>query len=321
MPNIVTLDSLKQMMPEADQWPQGEDWGMHDFTAKGAQNGAAYQELIEKSYGPASNAADWDELAQFENYDGYRAMFEAQSKNRMGLLLWMSHPSWPSFVWQTYDYDLEPTAAYFGAKKASEPLHIQWNPLTDDVEVVNYSAGNVSGLAAQAEILNLDGSIAWQKTATTDSTEDSVTRPIRIEYPSSGLTAVHFIRLKLTRDHETVSENFYWRGLEDGNFRALRDLPKVTLEASTRVERQSSRWVLITVLNNSGSQPALMVRVKAVREKSGDRILPALYSDNYIALMPGEKRTIQTQLEDADTRGERPRIVIEGFNLAAVAER
>jgi hypothetical protein len=36
--------------------------------------------------------------------------------------------------------------------------------------------------------------------------------------------------------------------------------------------------------------------------------------------MPGEKRTIQTELEDADTRGERPRIVIEGFNLAGMSE-
>ena len=60
-------------------------------------------------------------------------MFEAQSKNRMGLLIWMSHPSWPTFVWQTYDYFFEPTAAYFCAKKGSEPLHIQWNPSTDAI--------------------------------------------------------------------------------------------------------------------------------------------------------------------------------------------
>jgi hypothetical protein len=58
-----------------------------------------------------------------------------------------------------------------------------------------------------------------------------------------------------------------------------------------------------------------MVRVKAVREKSGDRILPALYDDNYVALMPGEKRTIRTELENEDTRGERPRIVVDGFNV------
>jgi len=42
--------------------------------------------------------------------------------------------------------------------------------------------------------------------------------------------------------------------------------------------------------------------------------LPALYSDNYIALMPGERRVIRTTLDNADTRGEPPRIVIEGFN-------
>jgi hypothetical protein len=58
-----------------------------------------------------------------------------------------------------------------------------------------------------------------------------------------------------------------------------------------------------------------MVRVRAVREKSGDRILPVIYSDNYIALMPGERQTIRTELEHADTRGETPRIVVEGFNV------
>jgi hypothetical protein len=33
--------------------------------------------------------------------------------------------------------------------------------------------------------------------------------------------------------------------------------------------------------------------------------------------MPGESRTVKTELEDADTRAERPRITIEGFNLAS----
>jgi hypothetical protein len=59
-----------------------------------------------------------------------------------------------------------------------------------------------------------------------------------------------------------------------------------------------------------------MVRLKAVREKSGDRILPAIYSDGYVALMPGEKRAITTEVYAADTRGEKPRIVVEGFNVA-----
>ena len=313
MPNIMTMDSLRDTMPAAAMWPQGDMWGLHDFSLTGAQGGASFRERIEKSYGGASSAAEWVTLAQFVNYEGHRAMFEAQSKNRMGLLIWMSHPTWPSFVWQTYDYFFEPTAAYFGCKKASEPLHIQWNPATDDVEVVNYSGGDARGLTASIQILNIDGSPQWQKTAALDSPEDSTASPIRIEYPA-GLSAVHFLRLKLMRGDSAVSENFYWRGVDEGNYRAIRDLPKVKLEASTKVDRNGGRWLLTTELRNPSSAPALMVRLKPVRETSGDRILPAILSDNFIALMPGERRSISIELDNADTRGEKPRVVVEGFN-------
>ncbi len=313
MPNIVTLDSLALMMPEAGMWPQGRMWGLHDFCGKGAQGGTSFLDRIRASYGGADNAADWLQLAQFVNYEGYRAMFEAQSRNRMGLLIWMSHPAWPSLVWQTYDYYLEPTAAYFGAKKASEPLHIQWNPLAESIEVVNYSGGNARGLSAHVEILNIDASLQWEQTVSVDSAEDSTVSPIKMEYPA-GLTAVHFLRLELKRASEIISQNFYWRGLQEGDYRALRDLPKARLEASTLEERRGGRWRLTTELFNSSKTPALLVRLKAVREHSGDRILPALYSDNYISLMPGERRTIWTELQVADTRGEQPRIVVTGFN-------
>ena len=319
MPNIVTLDSLRLMMPERAMWPQGDMWGIHDFSLQGAQGGKSFLDRIEKSYGGADNVADWVGLAQFVNYEGYRAMFEAQSKNRMGLLIWMSHPAWPSFVWQTYDYYFEPTAAYFGIKKASEPLHIQWNQATDNIEVVNYNAGEVRGLSAQVQILNMDGSMQWEKTAAVDSPEDSVLAPIRMEYPSS-LSAVHFLRLRLTREDKLVSENLYWRGTEEGNYRALRTLPKANLELMTVIEPEGGRWLITTEVRNVSQSPALMVRLKAMREKSRDRILPAIYSDNYFALMPGERRTIVTEVEYADARGENPRVDVEGFNVGTVKE-
>jgi hypothetical protein len=105
------------------------------------------------------------------------------------------------------------------------------------------------------------------------------------------------------------------------NLTAIRQLPKVKVEASTTTEQKGGRWFLTTELHNASSAPALMVRVKAVRSTSGDRILPAIYSDNYVALMPGEKRTIKTELENADTRGERPRVIIEGFNVEKPAAK
>ena len=319
MPNIVTMDSLKAMMPAAAMWPQGRMWGLHDFCLNGAQGGASFRERIDKSYGGADNASDWVSLAQWVNYEGYRAMFEAQSRNRMGLLLWMSHPAWPSFVWQTYDYYFEPTAAYFGSKKGAEPLHIQWNPLTESVEVVNYSGGRAPRLTAQVQILNMDGAVKWEKAVSVDSAEDSTESCIRMQYPA-GLSAVHFLRLKLMRGAAVVSENFYWRGLVEGDYRALRTLPKATVEIATRVERQGERWRLTSELHNVSASPALMVMLKMVREKSGDRILPAFYSDNYVNLMPGERRTIVAEVDHADTRGERPQAIAGGFNCGAARE-
>ena len=103
--------------------------------------------------------------------------------------------------------------------------------------------------------------------------------------------------------------------------RAIRNLAKVPLQIKTTVTKQTGNWILNTEISNASSQPALMVRLKTVREKSGDRILPAYYSDNYIALMPGETRAILTQIDDADTRGERPRIVVDGFNVSEVSEK
>jgi Glycosyl hydrolase 2 galactose-binding domain-like/Exo-beta-D-glucosaminidase Ig-fold domain/Glycosyl hydrolases family 2/F5/8 type C domain len=317
MQNIPPIESVRLMMPKNALWPQGLDWGLHDFCLQGAANGASYRSIIENGYGGSTGVDEWVSLAQFVNYEGYRAMFEGQSKKRMGLLIWMSHSCWPSFVWQTYDYYFEATAAYFGAKKGCEPLHIQWNPVTESIEVVNYSGGNFQGLSAHVQILNMDGTQQWMKAASLDSKEDSTVSCVKMEYPA-GLTAVHFLRLGLTHQGRVISRNFYMRPREVGNYRAVRELPRVNLVASTGIQRQDGRWILATKLHNPSSHPALMVRLKAVREKTGDRILPAIYSDNYLALMPGEMEGIRVELADADTRGERPQIVVEGFNVGEV---
>jgi Exo-beta-D-glucosaminidase Ig-fold domain/F5/8 type C domain/Glycosyl hydrolases family 2 len=308
-PNIPPIESVRLMMPESALWPQALDWGLHDFCLQGAQGGAGFRSIIDNSYGGATTAEEWIRLAQFANYESYRAMFEAQSHYRMGIFLWMSHPCWPSFVWQTYDYYFEPTAAYFGCKKGSEPLHIQWNRSNETIEVVNYSAGNVAGLTAQVEVLNMDGTSKWKNTAVLDSREDSTSPCMQMEYPSD-LSAVHFLRLTLTRGSEAVSTNFYLRGLQEDDYRAIRELPDIQVQSQTTVERRNDHWHLSTELHNNTTSPALMVRLKAVREKSGDRILPAIYSDNYIALMPGESRVILTEVNEADTRGEQPTIVV-----------
>jgi hypothetical protein len=311
-PNVPEMTSLARTLPAELQWPMGDSWKLHDFHPKNP-----FKDAVEQEYGGAETMADWDELAQFVDYNAYRGMFESQSKDRYGLLIWMSHPAWPSLLWQTYDYFFDTDAGYFGAKKAAEPLHIQWNAATDFAEVVNYSAGDRTGLTAHAEVLDLNGAVKWERTATLDSREDSTQTPIKMEFPA-GISATHFIRLTLLQGSSVVSRNFYWHSLEGEDFRGIRSLPRFSIEAKTRVRRNGSQWEVETELSNDTNVPELMVRVKVVREKSGDLIVPAIYDDNYIALMPGERRTIHVVVEDADTRGERPRVVVKGYNVGGV---
>ncbi len=315
-PCIPPIESVRAMMPESAIWPQGLDWGLHDFTLQGAQGGTAFRTLIDENYGGATDGEEWIALAQFVNYEAYRAIFEAQSKYRQGTLLWMSHSCWPSFVWQTYDWYFEPTSAYFGSKKGSEPLHIQWNSYTETIEVVNYSAGNVPNLTAQVEILNMDGKSMSMKSAQLASAEDSVSTPMQMEYPE-GLSSVHFLRLTLTQNGTVRSTNFYLRGKEQGDLTAIRSLGKAQVRANTTTEQREGHWFLTTTLQNTSPTPALLVRAKVVRETTGDRILPAIYDDNYIALMPNETRILKTELRHADTRGEKPKMIIEGFNVTS----
>src|ERR1019366_2071837 len=104
----------------------------------------------------------------------------------------------------------------------------------------------------------MEGSVKWEKSATLDSAEDSVSTLFKLEYPAE-VSAVHFLRLRLTQGGKVVSQNFYWRGVEESNYRALRELPKVKLESATRVERQGARWLLTTELRNPSGTPALLV--------------------------------------------------------------
>ncbi len=315
MPNVVNYESLCRMLKEEDMWPQGDAWGEHDFTMKGAQRGATFNLLLENGFGVPQGVKEYTELAQWINYDGYRAMFESRSMFRKGLLLWMTHPAWPSNAWQTYDYYFEPTAAYFGCMKANEPLHIQWNAATDEVEVINYSAGNYAELCVEAKIVNMDGSVAWSKSCAVESEEDTTTKCFKLDF-SGELSSAHFVKLVLSENGKVISDNFYIRGVEEGNYQAIKSMPEARVRKRVEMKQNDNgEWSAEVTMINTGKVPALMIRINTIGAKDGDQILPVFYSDNYVSLLPGEERTVKVRWYDIDTRGNRAKIVISGYNV------
>ena len=315
MPNVMNYESLARTLKPEDLWPQSGKWGQHDYTMEGAQGGASFNAIIEKAFGQPQSAKEFTDLAQWINYNGYRGMFESRSLHRKGLLLWMTHPAWPSMVWQTYDYYFEPTAAYFGCMKANEPLHIQWNPATDEVEVVNYSAGNHHTLTAKAQVINLDGSVVWQQEASVNSSEDTTEKCIKLQFPAN-VSAAHFVKLYLIENGQVVSDNFYIRGTEEGNYQAIKEMPEVALQQNISTRKvDDANWTGSITLKNNTQTPALMIRINVVGATDGDQILPMFYTDNYFTLLPSEEKTVTFHWKDEDTRGNAPKVVTSGYNI------
>ena len=297
IPNVPTYESLCRMMPPQDRWPIGEMWGKHDFTEVGAQKTTTYREMMSDAFGECTSPEEYTALAQWINYDGCRAIFEsANAGGRMGLFLWMSHAAWPSLVFCTYDYYFEPGGAFFGCKKACEPLHIQYNSLTKQVEVVNLCRSGLGTLTASVRIYGYRGNLISEQTASVESPEDStvpvdsVIADVIGNLPPSE--PVYYLSLSL-RDASgaLLSENFYILGAKPGNLQALR-----TLSAANLTVREEGRTVTI---RNDGDTPALLVRL-ILKDRKGEEILPVDYSDNYFALMPGEEKTVTVHWKGQD---------------------
>lgn len=316
MPNVMTYEGLVRTFTPATLWPQGDAWGQHDYTMEGAQRGASFNNIIANAFGQPKNAKQFAELAQWENYEGYRAMYESGSKDRMGLLIWMSHACWPSMTWMCYDYYFEPTAAFFGCKKACEPLHIQWNALTRDPEVVNLAAGKHEGLTATRQILNVKGQVI-RDNRTTLSTADDTTTPLQAlhvddTYDLQG-GKVFFVRLELKdAAGKLLSDNFYITSNDEGNLQELNTLPK--LKANKLLLTVAGNGTIRTVtVENTASTPAILLRLN-LKGADGEQILPVDYSDNYFHLMPGEKKTVTIAWKAEDARAQQPLVQLSGFN-------
>ena len=305
MPNVMTYEGLSRTLDAEHLWPQNIYWGRHDYTMEGAQCGASFNQLIADNFGEPTSAREFCEWAQWINYEGYRAMYESGSQDRMGLLIWMSHPCWPSMVWQTYDYYMEPTAAYFGVKHACEPLHVQWNPVSNRVEIVNRSAGHQQG-TVKASIINLKGEAVWEQVQGYVCDEDMTLDMMKVEVPKE-IAGAYFLRLTLIDDRGNVrSVNDYVNSTIENDRKSLHDMGLAQVTAVATGKR-------ITV-TNPGNVPAVMLRLN-LKGDDGEQILPAIYSDNYFHLMPGESRTIDLDWKAEDARGCKSIVEITGMNV------
>ena len=103
--------------------------------------------------------------------------------------------------------------------------------------------------------------------------------------------------------------------------KALNSAEQVEVSARTgRVTGSGSRRSLTATVSNGGSAVAAMVRLSLLDER-GDRVLPTLYGDNYLWLLPGESRTVTLSWPAEALASGRPALRTEGYNVPRAVTR
>jgi exo-1,4-beta-D-glucosaminidase len=336
-PAVPPIESIRAMVGEEHLWPIDEVWNYH----AGGENFKTikvFAEALAQRYGKSDSAADFALKSQLQTYEGVRAMYEAYSRNKYeatGVIQWMLNNAWPSMIWHLYDYYLRPGGGYFGAKRALEALHPVYGYDDHSIWVVSSQYEDAKGLKLATRIYNLDMSEKFSRDDSLDAPADSTAKIFTLP-EIQNLSPTYFVVLRLTGSAgKLVGSNFYWLSTKPetldwskstwwvtptksfADFTALAQLPKVKLKVSDSFEIQSQGGQAVThvTIENPGKSLAFFVRLKINKGESGEEILPVLWKDNYISLLPGEKRELTATYRGAELGTSKPVVEVSGWNV------
>jgi exo-1,4-beta-D-glucosaminidase len=339
---IPTLASLQAMLGPDEQRALWQEPDATQFHAgrEGSQFGTigVFSKALAARYGPPTSFEDYVRKGNVLNYEGARAQFEAYIRNwsrdnpSTGVVYWMLNNGWPSLLWNLFTYDLDQPGAYWGAKKANEPLHALYSLDEGSVVVVNHTpaearvtvVGTVSGISGDVHEECEARGVAVPALGSA--------RVFELSPPEDELS---FVRLLLTRGGDAPSRNVYWLSAQpdvldwdrtewyatptsrDADLTALQGLPPAAVEV-TATAREKNAEAVTTVTLASVDAAALAFFVTAsLRRADGERILPVRWSDNAVTLWPGESVTLTARCRSSDAGGEAPVVELSGWNVEA----
>ena len=315
---IPPMESMRKMMPEKDLWPVSRSWEIRLHEAFYPDARAA----LFSRYGEPAGVEEYSKKSQVFQLEAVRAMFEAFARNKYrssGIIYWMYNSAWPSLYWHLYDYYFAPNGAFYGTKKACEPLHIQYSYDDSTIYVVNGLYQDFKDLKATARLFNLQMEEKYSNEVTVSVSADESKKAMDITWPKDSVH-VYFLKLELTdAAGELISSNFYWlsaKGDKNADFTELKNLPDVNLNVSvSSVQKNGETLSLVIKVENPTSSLAFAINPQILRKSSGDMVLPVFWEDNYFSLLPGEQRTVKVEFNMENLAGEKPLVRVEGWNV------
>jgi exo-1,4-beta-D-glucosaminidase len=338
-PAVPPIESVERMIPKDNLWAADgaidQYWNFH--AGGGAfKNIHVFADALNARYGKSSSAEDFTYKSQLMTYEGVRAMYEAYSRNKYtstGVIQWMMNNAWPSMIWHLYDYYLRPGGGYFGAKKALQSFDPIYGYDDHSVWLVSSQYVDAKGLKLAARVFNLDGTQKFSKDTSLDALADSTTKVFEIPQ-IEGQSPAYFLDLRVTdTSGKLIGSNFYWLSTKPetldwaksnwyttptasyADYTSLAQLPKVKLNVSNRSEAQGEDAVTHVTIENPSKTLAFFVRLKLDKGKAGEEILPVVWQDNYISLLPGEKREITATYRASSLGTAKPDVEVSGWNV------
>ena len=334
-PAVPPLESIRAMVGKDHLWPIDEVWNYH---AGGGEFKTikVFSDALANRYGKSDSPEDFAAKSQLQTYEGVRAMYEAYSRNKYqstGVIQWMLNNAWPSMIWHLYDYYLRPAGGYFGAKRALEALHPVYGYDDHSIWLVSSQYENASNLKLTTKIYNLDMTEKFSQENKLDAPSDSTAKIFTLP-DVADLSPTYFLVLRLENAGGTlVGSNFYWLSTKPetldwakstwwmtptdsfADYTALAQLPKVKLKVTQHTELKGEDSITRVAIENPSNNLAFFVRLKLDKGVKGEEILPVVWEDNYISLLPGEKREVSATYRASELGSAKPAIEISGWNV------
>lgn len=331
--NIPSLESIKKMIPEDKLWPINEAWNYHCTHSAEAFRDLNVNTLnLENRYGKSKDLEDYLMKSDVLGYEAMSGMFEgfrSRLPKSTGIIQWMLNSAWPSFYWQLYDYYLLPTSSYYATKKANAINQLIYDYATQEIIAVNESLNSEKKLKAQITVYDFNSKLLKKETVNFDI-ETITSKSI---FNLGDFKENVFIDLKLFDEKGTqIASNFYWISAkkdvfdwektfwgntplkEYADFTKLNELPASEIVAAYSEKTVGNKVELAVTLENTNAKTGFFIHLKVVDEL-GNTIFPVFWDDNYIPILPNEKRTIKCSIPENLFINGKTKLLISGWNV------
>ncbi|KAI5658835.1 hypothetical protein M9H77_27628 [Catharanthus roseus] len=254
-------------------------WEYHKYIPY-SKPGKVHDQIL--LYGEPKDLDDFCLKAQLVNYIQYKALLEGWTSRMWskytGVLIWKTQNPWMGLRGQFYDHLHDQTAGFYGCRSAAEPIHVQLNLATYYIEVVNTTSEELSNVAIEASVWDLEGESSYYKISGKLTVPSKRTVPIfEMKYPKSkNAKPVYFLLLKLysVSDYGILSRNFYWLHLPGGDYKLLESYrnKKVPLKVASEALIRGSTYELRMQVKNTSKKPdsiSLLDKNKFIRRTGG----------------------------------------------------